>query len=68
MGKSKSNSGSQRSNFFEKALDHGYSAVLSFILTTALVGGSSYILFTMPNEENALNRKTKEFGNQKFEI
>ncbi|MFZ5449258.1 MAG: hypothetical protein ACOZFS_11540 [Thermodesulfobacteriota bacterium] len=58
----------QKVGFIDKIADHIISMVLSFLFTIGLIGGSGYILFQSPAEENAVDRQTQELANQATSI
>ena len=53
---------------FDKIADHALGAVVSFVFTTALIGGSSYLLFQLQSEVQNVDRQKQEFTNRETRI
>lgn len=52
----------------EKAVQQTLSLILSFVFTTALIGGSGYVLFQFPIELNAIKPKSLELEAKKEQL
>jgi|GEM_PF-6048396 len=59
---------SQRASLSDKILDQSISLFISFVLTTALIGGGGYILTQYPVEKNAIDRKIKDYSSVATEM
>jgi hypothetical protein len=53
-----------KGSLLDKIADQTLSAALSFLFTAALIGGSSYILFQLPPELQAVDRQKQEAASQ----
>lgn len=51
------------SKFLEKIVDNTVGLIVAFVFSTALLGGSAYLLFEAPLESDKLDREIAEMGN-----
>jgi hypothetical protein len=55
-------------HMLDKLVEQSASTVLSFVLSTALLGGSGYLLFQLPEERQIFSRAALEFRKSSAEL
>jgi hypothetical protein len=69
MSKKRKISENQNSrNLLDKLVEQTFTLILSFIFTTALIGGCAYALFQFPSELNEINRELLEYDVQANQV